>query len=36
MIAFDRLVYNDQGNQVTAVMNPPAKESDNDPYWGAG
>lgn len=36
MIAFDRLVYNEQGNQVTAVMNPPAKESDNDPYWGAG
>ncbi len=36
MIAFDRLVYSEQGNQVTAVMNPPAINSDKDPYWGEG
>ncbi len=34
MIAFDRLAYNDKGNQVTAVMNPPDTSKDQDPYWG--
>ena len=34
MIAFDRLVYNEQGNQVTAVMEVQAGETDVDDYWG--
>lgn len=34
MITFDRLVYNEQGNQVTAVMNPPSTSGEEDPYWG--
>jgi len=34
MIAFDRLVYNEQGNQVTAVMEIKDDESKIDDYWG--
>jgi CheY-like chemotaxis protein/anti-sigma regulatory factor (Ser/Thr protein kinase) len=34
MIAFDRLVYNEQGNQVTAVMEIKDDESEIDDYWG--
>jgi len=34
MIAFDRLVYNDKGNQVTAVMYEPDPEGNGDDYWG--
>jgi anti-sigma regulatory factor (Ser/Thr protein kinase) len=33
IIAFDRLVYNDKGNQVTAIMNKPAPVEDGDDYW---
>ncbi len=34
MIAFDRLVYNDRGNQVTAVMKTSRPEEATDDYWG--
>ncbi len=34
MIAFDRLVYNDQGNQVTAVMEVKPEAPEIDTYWG--
>jgi len=34
MIAFDRLVYNEQGNQVTAVMDIQTAETEIDDYWG--
>ena len=34
MIAFDRLVYNKQGNQVTAVMEIKPEEPEIDTYWG--
>jgi CheY-like chemotaxis protein len=34
MIAFDRLVYNEQGNQVTAVMEVKPENSETDDYWG--
>lgn len=34
MIAFDRLVYNEQGNQVTAVMDQQSTETEIDEYWG--
>lgn len=34
IIAFDRVLYNDAGNQVTAVMNKPADEQEKDEYWG--
>lgn len=34
MIAFDRVVYNEQGNQVTAVMEMPTKDTVVDDYWG--
>ena len=34
MIAFDRLVYNKQGNQVTAVMEIKPDEPEIDTYWG--
>jgi len=34
MIAFDRLVYNEAGNQVTAVMDAQAEEAEIDDYWG--
>ena len=34
MIAFDRLVYNDKGNQVTAVMQVQDKDEQKDDYWG--
>lgn len=34
IIAFDRLVYNDAGNQVTAIMNEPSDTEEPDDYWG--
>ncbi len=34
MIAFDRLVYNEQGNQVTAVMEVKPEAPEIDTYWG--
>ena len=34
IIAFDRLLYNDAGNQVTAVMKKQAPTKDTDDYWG--
>ena len=34
MIAFDRLVYNEAGNQVTAVMDVQTDETEIDDYWG--
>lgn len=34
IIAFDRLMYNDVGNQVTAVMKKPTPTKDTDDYWG--
>ncbi len=34
MVAFDRLVYNEKGNQVTAVMEPPGQDEEKDDYWG--
>lgn len=34
MIAFDRLVYNEKGNQVTAVMQAPSSDAAVDDYWG--
>jgi len=34
MIAFDRLVYNEAGNQVTAVMEQKSEEDEIDEYWG--
>ena len=34
IIAFDRLMYNDAGNQVTAVMQKQAPTKDTDDYWG--
>ncbi len=34
MIAFDRLVYNEQGNQVTAVMEVKRAAPEIDSYWG--
>ncbi len=34
MIAFDRLVYNDRGNQVTAVMEVKPEAPEIDTYWG--
>jgi CheY-like chemotaxis protein/anti-sigma regulatory factor (Ser/Thr protein kinase) len=34
MIAFDRLVYNEKGNQVTAVMQQPEQDETLDDYWG--
>jgi CheY-like chemotaxis protein/anti-sigma regulatory factor (Ser/Thr protein kinase) len=34
MIAFDRLVYNEQGNQVTAVMEVKPENTEVDDYWG--
>jgi len=33
MIAFDRLLYNEQGNQVTAIMEKPDADSATDDYW---
>ncbi len=33
MIAFDRLLYNEQGNQVTAIMEKPHADSITDDYW---
>jgi CheY-like chemotaxis protein len=33
MIAFDRLLYNEQGNQVTAIMMKPDADSATDDYW---
>ena len=33
MIAFDRLLYNEQGNQVTAIMEKPDADSTTDDYW---
>lgn len=33
-LAFDRLVYNEKGNQVTAVMEPPKDGQEVDDYWG--
>jgi anti-sigma regulatory factor (Ser/Thr protein kinase) len=34
MIAFDRLVYNEKGNQVTAIMRARDEEMEIDDYWG--
>ena len=34
MIAFDRLVYNEKGNQVTAIMKAKDEETEIDDYWG--
>ncbi len=34
MIAFDRLVYNERGNQVTAVMEVKPEAPEIDTYWG--
>jgi anti-sigma regulatory factor (Ser/Thr protein kinase) len=34
MIAFDRLVYNDKGNQVTAIMQSRDESEEVDDYWG--
>jgi len=34
MIAFDRLIYNEKGNQVTAVMRVREEENEIDDYWG--
>jgi len=34
MIAFDRLVYNEAGNQVTAVMDVQEEAAEIDDYWG--
>ncbi|WP_319585912.1 response regulator [uncultured Desulfobulbus sp.] len=33
MIAFDRLLYNEQGNQVTAIMEKSDADSTTDDYW---
>lgn len=33
-LAFDRLVYNSTGNQVTAVMELPKNDENSDSYWG--
>jgi CheY-like chemotaxis protein/anti-sigma regulatory factor (Ser/Thr protein kinase) len=33
MIAFDRLLYNEQGNQVTAIMMKPDADTATDDYW---
>ncbi len=33
IIAFDKLVYNDKGNQVTAIMNKQSTNEDEDDYW---
>ncbi len=33
-LAFDRLVYNKKGNQVTAVMESPKEGEEADDYWG--
>ncbi len=33
-LAFDRLVYNEKGNQVTAVMESPVEGEEVDEYWG--
>ncbi len=33
-LAFDRLVYNEKGNQVTAVMESPKEGVEIDEYWG--
>lgn len=33
MIAFDRLLYNEQGNQVTAIMDKPKPLGETDDYW---
>jgi CheY-like chemotaxis protein/anti-sigma regulatory factor (Ser/Thr protein kinase) len=34
MIAFDRLVYNEKGNQVTAIMKTRDESEEVDDYWG--
>jgi anti-sigma regulatory factor (Ser/Thr protein kinase) len=34
MIAFDRLVYNEKGNQVTAIMQTRDESEEVDDYWG--
>ncbi len=34
MIAFDRLVYNEKGNQVTAIMETGGDDVEIDDYWG--
>ena len=36
MIVFDKLIYNEKGNQVTAIMNIPDSTTDveTDDYWG--
>ncbi len=33
MIAFDRLLYNEQGNQVTAIMDKAKTSGETDDYW---
>lgn len=33
MIAFDRLLYNEQGNQVTAIMDKAKTTGETDDYW---
>lgn len=33
-LAFDRLVYNKTGNQVTAIMESPEENEELDDYWG--
>lgn len=33
-LSFDRLVYNKQGNQVTAIMEPIKESGEIDDYWG--
>ncbi len=32
-LSFDRLVYNEKGNQVTAIMEPPKEDEELDDYW---
>jgi anti-sigma regulatory factor (Ser/Thr protein kinase) len=34
MIAFDRLVYNEKGNQVTGIMKIKSSGQETDDYWG--
>lgn len=34
MIAFDRLVYNEKGNQVTGIMKIKSSDQETDDYWG--
>ncbi len=34
MLSFDRLVYNEKGNQVTGIMKSKSPDQETDDYWG--